>query len=131
MIRAVARSAVPCVLDCDPDHDDAIALLLALGDPGIDLRAVTTVAGNGPLDRVTDNALRVLALAGVAGVPVAAGAAGPLAGELVNAPDVHGETALDGAELPPTAAELDARAADALLAATPASAAPLTLIATG
>ncbi|HWT24207.1 MAG TPA: nucleoside hydrolase, partial [Solirubrobacteraceae bacterium] len=65
----MASSPVPCVLDCDPGHDDAIALLLALGDPVLELRAVTTVAGNGPLDRVTENARRVLTLAGATGVP--------------------------------------------------------------
>jgi inosine-uridine nucleoside N-ribohydrolase len=128
---AVARSPVPCLLDCDPGHDDAIALLLALGSDALDLRAVTTVAGNGPLDRVTHNARRVLTLAGVADVPVAAGAAAPLAGPLVTAPDVHGESALDGAELPEPAVQLDPRSATELIAVTATAAEPLTLIATG
>jgi purine nucleosidase/pyrimidine-specific ribonucleoside hydrolase len=128
----VPRSAVPCLHDCDPGHDDAIALLLALGNPAIDLRAVTTVAGNGSLERVTDNARRLLTLAGAPPIPLAAGAAGPLAGgALVTAPDIHGESGLDGAELPEPAVGLDPRPATALIAAVAEAAAPLTLIATG
>jgi purine nucleosidase/pyrimidine-specific ribonucleoside hydrolase len=119
------------VLDCDPGHDDAVALLLALGNPAIDLRAVTTVCGNGRLERVTDNALRVLTLARATGIPVAAGAARPLVVDLMTAPDVHGESALDGAELPAPTVSLDRRPAEALLADVAAEAEPLTLIATG
>ena len=93
--------ALPVVLDCDPGHDDAIALLLALGSPALELRAVTTVAGNGPLERVTENARRILTLAGAHAVPVAAGAAGPLAGGLaMTAPTIHGDSALDGPVMP-------------------------------
>ena len=125
------RLPVACALDCDPGHDDAIALLLALGNAHIDLRAVTTVAGNGPLDRVTDNARRVLTLAGATAMPLAAGADGPLGGALVTAPEIHGESALDGAELPEPVVPLDPRPAGSLLAATAEAAAPLTLIATG
>ena len=72
-----AMSRVPIVLDCDPGHDDAIALLLAAAHPALDLRAVSTVAGNGEIDRVTHNALAVCTLAGIRDVPVAQGAAGP------------------------------------------------------
>jgi inosine/uridine nucleosidase len=68
--------ARPILLDCDPGHDDAVAILLAAGRPdAVDLRAVTTVAGNAELAKVTLNARRVLTLAGATGVPVAAGAA--------------------------------------------------------
>ena len=83
--------ATPIILDCDPGHDDAVALLLAAGNDAIDLLAVTTVAGNCPLELATLNARRVAALAGLDGVPIAAGAAGPLQGELVTAPDIHGD----------------------------------------
>ncbi len=95
----------PLVLDCDPGHDDAIALLLALASPEIDLVGVTTVHGNQTLEKTTDNALRVLALAGREDVPVAAGADRPLERELHVAAHVHGESGLDGPELPERASE--------------------------
>jgi purine nucleosidase/pyrimidine-specific ribonucleoside hydrolase len=91
--------AEPVIVDCDPGHDDALALLLAAGDPRVRLLGVTTVAGNQTLDKTTRNALRVLALAGVRDVPVAAGCARPLVGELTVAADIHGSSGLDGPEL--------------------------------
>lgn len=84
------------ILDCDPGHDDALALLLAHAHPDIDLLAVTTVAGNQTLDKTTLNARRVMSVAGIKGVPVAAGAALPLMREQVTAPEVHGESGLEG-----------------------------------
>ena len=124
--------ATPIVLDCDPGHDDAVAMLLAAGNDAIDLLAITTVAGNCPLDLATRNARRVAALAGLTGVPIAAGAAGPLRGELVTAPDIHGRTGLDGYELRSGEAPLDPRSAQELLAATLEGASePVTLVPTG
>jgi inosine-uridine nucleoside N-ribohydrolase len=93
------------ILDCDPGHDDAIALLLGLASPELDLVGVTTVHGNQTLDKTTNNALRVLALVGRADVPVAAGADRPLVRELHVAAHVHGESGLDGPELPERASE--------------------------
>jgi inosine-uridine nucleoside N-ribohydrolase len=92
------------LLDCDPGHDDAIALLLALASPEVELVGVTTVAGNQTLDKTTANALRVLELAS-AEIPVAAGADRPLVRELRVAANVHGETGLDGPDLPPPRTE--------------------------
>ena len=66
------------LLDCDPGHDDAIALLLALASPELELLGVTTVAGNQTLEKTTANAIRVLEFAGHNEVPVAAGADRPL-----------------------------------------------------
>jgi pyrimidine-specific ribonucleoside hydrolase len=105
----------PILIDCDPGHDDAIAILLALASPEVELRAVTTVAGNQTLEKTTRNALKVLELAGRADVPVAAGAAHPLERELRVAANVHGESGLDGPDLPePTTRPVDADAADLL-----------------
>ena len=73
------------------------------------------MAGNCPLELATLNARRVAALAGLEGVPIAAGAAGPLQGELVTAPDIHGETGLDGYELTTGEAPLDPRSAIELM----------------
>jgi inosine-uridine nucleoside N-ribohydrolase len=94
-------SATPILLDCDPGHDDAIALLLALASPELELLGVTTVAGNQTLDKTTANAIRVLEFAGRTEIPVAAGADRPLVRERFVAAYVHGETGMDGPDLPP------------------------------
>jgi purine nucleosidase/pyrimidine-specific ribonucleoside hydrolase len=96
--------STPILLDCDPGHDDAIALLLALASPEVEVLGVTTVAGNQTLEKTTANAIRVLELAG-AEIPVAAGADRPLVREPRVAANVHGETGLDGPDLPPAQAE--------------------------
>ncbi|MBE3590172.1 MAG: nucleoside hydrolase [Firmicutes bacterium] len=88
------------ILDCDPGHDDALAILLAAGSPAVELLAITTVGGNQTLEKVTLNARRVCTVAGIRGVPVAAGCAGPLARPLETAPEIHGETGLDGHDFP-------------------------------
>jgi inosine-uridine nucleoside N-ribohydrolase len=106
----------PVIIDCDPGHDDAIALLLALASPEIDLVGVTTVHGNQTLDKTTDNALRILALVGREDVPLAKGADRPLERELHVAAHVHGESGLDGPDLPPRASEpIDQHAVEFLL----------------
>lgn len=97
--RAVT-SRIPLILDCDPGHDDALAIIVALARPELELLAVTTVAGNAGLDATTRNALRILTLAGRTDVPVAAGAAGPLLRPLHVADNVHGASGLEGADLP-------------------------------
>lgn len=84
------------ILDCDPGHDDAVALLLAHGNPDIDLLAVTTVVGNQTLEKVTRNALAVGTIAGITGVPFAAGCHRPLVRSIETAPDIHGESGMDG-----------------------------------
>jgi inosine-uridine nucleoside N-ribohydrolase len=120
--------SVPILLDCDPGHDDAIALLLALGSPEVELRGVTTVAGNQTLEKTTANAIRVLELAGRADVAVAAGVGRPLLREPHVAANVHGETGLDGPELPPPQAAPSPQHAVDFLAE---RAAGTTLVATG
>ncbi len=121
------------ILDCDPGQDDAVAILLALASPQeIELLAVTTVAGNVPLARTADNALRLVELAG-GRVPVHAGAPRPLLRPLETAEQVHGRTGIDGAELPaPRTALAPGHAADAIVELVqkrpPAS---VTLVATG
>jgi inosine-uridine nucleoside N-ribohydrolase len=93
--------AIPILLDCDPGHDDAIAILLALASPELELLGITTVSGNQILEKTTANAIRVLELVGRADVPVAAGADRPLVRERFVAEYVHGESGLDGPDLPP------------------------------
>jgi inosine-uridine nucleoside N-ribohydrolase len=116
------------ILDCDPGHDDAIALLLVLASPEATLAGVTTVAGNQTLDKTTANALRVLEFAGRRDVRVAAGAARPLVRERHVAANVHGESGLDGPDLPPPAGAPLAQHAVEFLAENVAG---RTLVATG
>lgn len=103
------------VIDCDPGHDDAVAILLALASPEVELAGVTTVAGNQTLDKTTRNALVTLEVGGRADIPVAAGADAPLSRVLRTAAHVHGETGLDGPELAePQAQPVAEHAADFL-----------------
>lgn len=95
------------ILDCDPGHDDAVAILLAVGDPRIDLIGVTTVGGNQSLDKVTYNARAVLEKAHARQVPVHAGCDRPLVRPQEVAASIHGQTGLDGVELPEPTRPLD------------------------
>ena len=125
-------SATPILLDCDPGHDDAIALLLALASPEVELLGVTTVAGNQTLDKTTANAIRVLEFVGRTDLHVAAGADRPLLREQHVAAEVHGETGLDGPDLPPPQGEPVAQhAVDFLAERIRTSDRPVTLIPTG
>jgi inosine-uridine nucleoside N-ribohydrolase len=120
------------ILDVDPGHDDAVALMMACGSPGLDLLAVTAVAGNVPLEKTTRNALRILSLVGHTHVPVAAGAAAPLRRPLRTAEDIHGESGLDGPEIPEAGFEPDERGAVELIADTlRGSPEPVTLVPVG
>jgi pyrimidine-specific ribonucleoside hydrolase len=123
----------PLVIDTDPGIDDAMAILLALASPEVDLRLVTTVHGNVDLAHTTENALRVLHLAGRSDVPVAAGARGPLVHPLAErAGHVHGAAGLGGVELPPSPAAVDPRPAVVALAELlESSAEPVTVVAIG
>ena len=121
------------ILDCDPGHDDAVALLLAHGSPEIELLAVTTVVGNQTLEKVTRNALAIARVANITGVPFAAGSPRPLVRTIETAPDIHGESGMDGPELPEPAIELDPRHAVDLIIDTVMSHDPgtVTLVPTG
>jgi inosine-uridine nucleoside N-ribohydrolase len=120
------------LLDCDPGHDDAIAILLALASPEIELLGITTVAGNQTLEKTTANALKILEFVGRTEIPVAAGAARPLVREPFVAAYVHGETGMDGPELPePRTAPVSEHAVDFLAARLLAADEPLTLVPTG
>ena len=113
--RGAGHLSTPIVLDCDPGHDDAIAILLALASPEVELRGISTVAGNQTLDKTTRNALKVLELADRTDIPVVAGADAPLQRTLRTAANVHGESGLDGPDLPePTTKPVDGDVVDVL-----------------
>jgi purine nucleosidase/pyrimidine-specific ribonucleoside hydrolase len=120
------------ILDCDPGHDDAIAMLLALGSPEVNLLGVTTVSGNQTLEKTTANAIRVLDHVGRDDIPVAAGAQRPLVRERHVAAEVHGETGLDGPDLPPPQRQPVAQhAIDWIAQALDEHPEPVTLVPTG
>ncbi len=121
----------PIIMDCDPGHDDAIALLMAFASEELDVKLVTTVAGNQTVDKTANNALRVLSFAGIE-VEVAAGAVKPLSRDLIVAPEVHGDSGLDGPILPPPSLKKSERnAIDAMVDVIEKSDGPVTLIPTG
>jgi len=125
--------ATKIILDCDPGHDDAIAMLLAWGNPDIELVGVTTVMGNQTIEKVTRNALAVARVAGITGVPFARGAHRPLVRAIEVAESIHGESGLDGPVLPEPTIELDPRHAvdfiiETIMAAEPGE---ITLVPTG
>ncbi len=125
-------TTTPIILDCDPGHDDAIALLLALASPELELIGVTTVSGNQTLDKTTANALRVLEFAGRADIPVHAGADRPFIRRRDVAAHVHGESGLDGPDLPaPTTAVGEQHAVDFIADQIRARDGKLTLVPTG
>ena len=97
------------ILDCDPGHDDAIAILLAAHHPEIDLLAITTVAGNQSVDKTTRTALKVCSLADIRHVPIARGMDRALVRQAEHAPDIHGESGMDGPHIPEPNIELDPR----------------------
>jgi inosine-uridine nucleoside N-ribohydrolase len=123
---------IEIILDCDPGHDDAIALMLALASPEVELLGVTTVSGNHSLERTTDNAIRLLDHLGHEAVPVLAGAPRPLVREVSAPRQAHGETGLDGPDLAPAARVPTAvHATDWIAATLAARPRPVTLVATG
>jgi purine nucleosidase len=125
-------AAKKIIIDCDPGIDDALALVLAHGHPGLALRGITTVAGNVGLDQTTDNALRIRDFLGMRDVPVVAGCPGPLVRPPIHARQVHGTSGLGAARLPAASSgPADGHAVDFLAAAIGAEPAQVTLIATG
>jgi len=116
------------ILDCDPGHDDALAILLAARH--FDVLGITTVAGNVDVERTTTNARRVVDLAALR-VPVARGCASPLIAPPRHVPEIHGSSGLDGYDFPPPRAALDPRHGVEFLIETLRAREGVTVIATG
>jgi len=115
-----ARGKIPVWLDCDPGHDDAFAILMTAHHPTIELLGISTVHGNSSVKNTTHNAASILTAMGKSDVPVYQGAAKGLVRPAVHAPDIHGESGLDGTDLLPTIAVppiLDIAATAAIAAA--------------
>ena len=122
----------PIILDCDPGHDDALAILLANANPNVELLAITTVGGNQTVEKCTLNARRICSVAGITGVPIAAGAAGPLRGDLHIGEYVHGVSGLDGpAFADPTVPQSDEHAVELIARLLKEHPKPVTLVPVG
>lgn len=120
------------IIDCDPGHDDAIAILLAARHPQIELLAITTVAGNQSVEKTTRNALKVCTLANIRGIPIARGMDRPLVRPAKHAPDIHGESGMDGPHIPEPDIEPDSRhAVDLFIELLLSSDGDITLVPTG
>lgn len=115
----MTESPKKIILDCDPGHDDAVAIILAAGNPAIDLVGITTIGGNQTLPKVTRNALTVLTVLGQTDVPVYAGCTRPLVADVEVAPDIHGDSGMEihGYELPEPAIDVvpDVHAVDFII----------------
>ncbi len=120
------------ILDCDPGHDDAIALLLAAHSPALELLAITTVAGNQSIEKTTQNALKVCSLANIRNVPIAKGMDRPLVRPARHASDIHGASGMDGPSVPEPDIELvPQHAVDLLIELLMNSEGDITLVPTG
>jgi purine nucleosidase len=125
-------AAKKIIIDCDPGIDDALALVLAHGHPGLALCGITTVAGNVGLDQTTGNALRIRDFLGMRDVPVVAGSPGPLVRQPIHARQVHGTSGLGAARLPAASSgPAGGHAVDFLAAVIGAEPGQVTLVATG
>ncbi len=128
----MTKKPVKIILDMDPGHDDAVAMMLAWAHPRIDLQAITVVAGNQTLEKTARNALNVATALGVTGVPVAAGMSGPMVRRQVIADDIHGVTGLDGPTFGEPTVSLDSRhAVQLIIEVLMSSAGDVTLVPTG
>lgn len=122
---------IPLILDCDPGHDDALAIILAAKNPALKLIGITTVSGNGGISKVTFNARRIATLVNL-DLPIAEGSGKSILGAVEEATDIHGESALDGAELPEPKVELsNLHAVDLMAKLLRESAEQVTIVATG
>ncbi len=120
------------ILDCDPGHDDALAILLAAHHPAIDLLAITTVAGNQSVEKTALNARKVCSLANIRHVPIAQGMERPLVRPAHHAANIHGVSGLDGPHLPdPDIGLTSQHAVDLIIDLLMHSDGDVTLVATG
>ena len=123
---------IKIILDCDPGHDDAVAILLAAGSPKIELLGITTESGNQTIDKTTRNALNVLQWIGRGDIPVYRGCERPMVRAKITAGDIHGETGLDGPVFPPLELKLQEKhAVNYIVDTLTAAKEPITMVTTG
>ena len=123
---------IPVIMDCDPGHDDAIALIVALASEKLDVLAVTATAGNQTIEKTEKNARKVLEICGRSDIPVAKGRTAPLMQPLHVGKDIHGESGMDGPQLPdPKVEAVSENSAELIAKLAEESKDPITLIVTG
>ncbi len=124
--------SIPILIDCDPGHDDMVAIMVAVASPQVKLLGITTVAGNQIGEKTALNACKVATLVGRTDIPIARGCDAPMVRPLRTAPDIHGESGLDGAEIPDPEVKLQREHAVDFLERTLREAEqPVTLVPTG
>jgi inosine-uridine nucleoside N-ribohydrolase len=132
LLARPASAAKKIIFDTDPGTDDALALMLALNSPELDVRAITVVPGNVTAEMGLENALRMTSLAGRCDIPVSAGAQHPLFQKLITAEFWHGKNGLGNVELPPSQCKVDPRfGPDLIIQLVHASPHEITLVAVG
>lgn len=119
------------IFDCDPGHDDAIALLLSCYSEDINLLAVTTAAGNQTIDKTSKNALNLLNFFNKKDIPLARGSSTPLKRKIVTCPEIHGESGLDGYTFPVYEEKYDSREGYQLIIDTLLNNKDVTMVTTG
>ncbi|MBS4179433.1 nucleoside hydrolase [Lederbergia citrea] len=120
------------IMDCDPGHDDAIAIILAAVQPKLEILGITTVSGNAEIEKTTDNALKICDLVSLNDVIVSKGASEPLVRLRETAPGIHGDSGLDGPELPkPSRSWSEEHGVDTIIRLVKESKEPVTILPTG
>ncbi|MGG3280248.1 nucleoside hydrolase [Paenibacillus solani] len=120
------------IMDCDPGHDDAIAIILAAVQPKLEILAITTVSGNAEIEKTTQNALQICDLISLHDVVVSKGASEPLVRIRETAPGIHGDSGLDGPKLPePSRSWSEEHGVDTIIRLVKESTEPVTLLPTG
>jgi len=120
------------IMDCDPGHDDAIAIILAAVQPKLEILAITTVSGNAEIDKTTQNALQICDLISLHDVVVSKGASEPMVRIRETAPGIHGDSGLDGPKLPePSRSWSEEHGVDTIIRLVKESTEPVTLLPTG
>lgn len=122
----------PIIFDCDPGHDDAVALLIALASDAVEIKAITTAQGNQTIEKTTENALKILELCHRTEIPVSTGLRKPLLQKQIVAGDVHGKSGMDGPQLPaPVTKPSPLGAMEMMEKVISESPVPVTIVATG
>ncbi|PAV31120.1 ribonucleoside hydrolase [Virgibacillus profundi] len=120
------------IMDCDPGHDDALAIILAAAQPSLNILGITTVSGNAEIEKTTLNALKICDLVSLHDVVVSKGASEPLVRLRENAPGIHGDSGLDGPVFPePSRSWSDEHGSDTIIRLVKSSKDPVTILPTG